>query len=354
MVKVDILLVGQGLAGSVLAYQLMQAGCQIRIINQTKAETSSRAAAGLYNPITGRKMVKTWQADAIFPMIELFYRQLEGITYTKFLHPLPIYRPFVSNAERTEWSTQAAQPAYQHYIAEVYQQSQYGEFIHDSLGGIMLQQSGYLDLPIFLDSMQQYFRAQRVYQEDIFDVTQVRPKKTGVQYKDIRAQRLIFCDGADGYRNSFFHWLPYRPVKGEMLLIDTGKRSNIVFNRGVFIMPFGDKYKVGATYDHQDLSFSPTTKGRTTLEEKLERLINMPYKVVDHWAGVRPATSDRRPFIGLHPYHQTIGIFNGLGTKGVSLTPYFANQFVEFLLEQKPLDEEVNIQRFERYYHAVS
>jgi len=354
MVKVDVLLVGQGLAGSALAHHLMQAGCRIRIINESKKNTSSRAAAGLYNPITGRKMVKTWQADAIFPVIEPFYRQLEKITDTRFFHPLPIYRPFVSNSERTEWSTQAGQSAYRHYIAQVHQQSQFSEFIHDPFGGILLQQSGYLDLPVFLDSMQQHFREQQVYQEDVFDVTQIRPDKTGIQYRDIQAQWLIFCDGADGYHNSFFQWLPYRPVKGEMLLIDTGKRSNIVFNRGVFIMPVGDKYKVGATYDHQDLSFSPTPKGRAVLEGKLEKLINMPYKVVDHWAGVRPATSDRRPFVGLHPYHKTIGIFNGLGTKGVSLAPYFANQFVEFLLERKPLDEKVNIQRFERYYHAVS
>lgn len=354
MAKVDVLLVGQGLAGSVLGYYLLQAGCRVRIINETKVETASQAAAGLYNPITGRKMVKTWQADAIFPLIEPFYQELEKITNTRFLHPIPIYRPFVSNAERTEWSSQAVRPAYQPYIAEVVQQSRYSDFIHDPLGGIILQQSGFLNLPVFLESMQQYFREQQVYQEEVFDVTQLRLSQSGVQYGDFSAHQLIFCDGAEGYRNSFFQWLPFRPVKGEMLLIDTGKKSNIVFNRGVFVMPFGDKYKVGATYDHQDLSFSPTPQGRATLQEKLEKLLSMPYKVVDHWAGIRPATRDRRPFIGLHPKYKTLGIFNGLGTKGVSLAPYFAQHFVHFLLNKKPLNKEVDIHRFESYYHAVS
>ena len=354
MNKVDFLIVGQGLAGSVLGYELLKAGCRICIINQTKKETSSQAAAGLYNPITGRKMVKTWQADAIFPLIEPFYQELEQAAKAKFLHSMPIYRPFVSNAERTEWTSKTVNPAYQPYIAEVHQKSQYGDYIDDTLGGIELQQSGYLDLPTFLPAMQQYFREQQVYQEAIFDVTQVHLEESSVTYGEITARQLIFCDGTDGYQNSFFHWLPYHPVKGEMLLIDSEKKSNIVFNRGVFVMPFGAMYKVGSTYDHQDLSYTPTAKGRAMLQEKLDKFLTMPYRIVDQWAGVRPATRDRRPFIGIHPYHKTLGIFNGLGTKGVSLSPYFAKQFVQFLLTRKPIDEEVDIHRFDRLYHAIS
>lgn len=354
MNQVDVIVVGQGLAGSALGYCLLDAGCRIRIINQTKAETASRAAAGLFNPVTGRKMVKTWMADELFPAIAPFYRHLETVTRAHFFHPLPIYRPFLSPAEQTEWSIQAQQPGFQPYIREVHQQSRYGDMIHDPLGGILLQQSGYVDLPVFLSAMQQYFREQGVYQEAIFDVTQVRLTESGVTYGDIQAQQLIFCDGTEGDRNSFFQWLPFRPVKGEMLLIDTEKKSKIVFNRGVFVMPFGSKYKVGSTYNHQDLSFAPTSEGRATLEKKLGLLLKVPYRVVGHWAGVRPATQDRRPLIGRHPDQRALGIFNGLGTKGVSLAPYFARQFTQHLLEDISLSEEADIRRFERFYHAVS
>ena len=354
MTTVDVIIVGQGLAGTTLSYYLMQAGCRVQIFNRSKPETASRAAAGLYNPVTGRKMVKTWRADDIFPQIEPFYREMESLTGQKFLYSLPIYRPFLTNAERSDWSSQAVQPDYQPYIAKVYQQSSFSGFIHDPLGGILLRQSGYVDLPTFLSATQQYFREQAVYQEEIFDVTRIRFENSGIQYKDYRARWLIFCDGSDGYRNAFFHWLLYRPVKGEILLIDTGKKSNIVFNRGIFIMPFADLYKVGSTYDHQDLTFTPTEKGRSILEEKLNKLIDMPYRVVDQWAGVRPATQDRRPFIGLHPYHKTLGIFGGLGTKGVSLAPYFAQHFVQFLTKNTSLDQEIDIHRFERFYQAIS
>ena len=354
MTKVDVLVVGQGLAGTALSYYLMQAGCRVQIINDSKPETASRAAAGLYNPITGRKMVKTWLADKIFPKIEPFYQELESLTGQHFLHPMPIYRPFLTNAERSDWSILAPKSIYQPYISQVFQHSNFSDYINDPLGGILLQRSGYVDLPVLLSATQQYFREQDVYQEEIFDVTRLRLEKTGVQYGDYRSRWLIFCDGADGYRNSFFHWLPYQPVKGEILLIDTEKKSNIVFNRGIFVMPFGDKYKVGSTYDHQDLTFAPTQKGRDTLQSKLGKLLTMPYRVVEQWAGVRPATRDRRPFVGIHPVHQTLGIFNGLGTKGVSLAPYFAQHFTRFLTEEIALSPEIDIQRFESFYHPTS
>jgi glycine/D-amino acid oxidase-like deaminating enzyme len=43
----------------------------------------------------------------------------------------------------------------------------------------------------------------------------------------------------------------------------------------------------------------------------------------------------------LHPQHKNLGIFNGLGSKGISLAPYWANHLVEHILEKKPLDSEV-------------
>ena len=39
-------------------------------------------------------------------------------------------------------------------------------------------------------------------------------------------------------------------------------------------------------------------------------------------------------------------IFNGFGTKGVSLSPWAATQFCEFLINKKPLPNEIDIERF--------
>jgi len=74
--------------------------------------------------------------------------------------------------------------------------------------------------------------------------------------------------------------------------------------------------------------------------------LDHPFDVVDHWAGIRPASSDRRPLIGVHPKHKSVMIFNGMGSKGVMLAPYFARQLIKFMEEGEKLDATVDINRF--------
>src|SRR5690554_6593820 len=101
--EVDFLLVGQGIAGTVLSYRLIEAGKKVHVVDMAEENNCSRVAAGLYNPVTGRKMVKTWLADQIFPEIEPFYQELEETLNAKFIYSRPVYRPFSSIEEQNEW-----------------------------------------------------------------------------------------------------------------------------------------------------------------------------------------------------------------------------------------------------------
>jgi glycine/D-amino acid oxidase-like deaminating enzyme len=65
-------------------------------------------------------------------------------------------------------------------------------------------------------------------------------------------------------------------------------------------------------------------------------------------ASIRPANIERRPFVGLHPAHKNIGILNGLGTKGCSLAPFFAKQFVDHILYKKDILPGADIIRFSK------
>ena len=85
--------------------------------------------------------------------------------------------------------------------------------------------------------------------------------------------------------------------------------------------------------------------------ESLNRILKIPYKVVDHLVGIRPANIDRRPFVGLHPIHPQLGICNGMGTKGCSLAPYFALQLINHIEMGAELNKEANIERF---YHLLA
>jgi hypothetical protein len=56
----------------------------------------------------------------------------------------------------------------------------------------------------------------------------------------------------------------------------------------------------------------------------------------------------------MHPHHPQIGILNGMGTKGCSLAPYFASQFVSHLTKKSSILPEANVDRFSRLLKSNS
>lgn len=349
--EVDYLLVGQGIAGTVLADHLLSAGQRVMVIDSPVHSNSSRVAGGLYNPITGRKMVKTWKADVLFPYLETYYAELQSRLCAPFFFPMPIYRPFVSVEEENEWMGKSADPAFAAYIEKIIPAGGLDHLVHDPFGGLLLKRSGRVDIAALIMNYRQQLLERSLLQEESFDFSMLRIELSRVQYKGIESKRIIFCDGKMLQGNPYFGWLPMHPVKGELLLIEPESPFEVILNRGVFVAPTAEGgYKVGSTYDHNDLSTVITEKGRNQLLEKLSALVKFGFEIVGQTAGVRPSTKDRRPFIGIHPEHPNIGVFNGFGTKGVSLVPLFANQYVSHLIEGTELDDEVNIERFFSLY----
>ena len=76
--------------------------------------------------------------------------------------------------------------------------------------------------------------------------------------------------------------------------------------------------------------------------------LKVPFKIIDHLCGIRPATLERRPFVGFHPLHPSIGILNGMGTKGCSLAPFFAKQLANHLVHNEPINSEADVYRFSK------
>jgi glycine oxidase len=115
----------------------------------------------------------------------------------------------------------------------------------------------------------------------------------------------------------------------------------------LFVIPLGNnKYKVGATFNHKDKTSAPTENGKLELIEKLKKVINVPYKIIEQSAGIRPTTIDRRPFIGVHKEYPRLAILNGLGTRGVMVAPTVAKNLFNHLEKGEALDSEIDIKRF--------
>ena len=61
---------------------------------------------------------------------------------------------------------------------------------------------------------------------------------------------------------------------------------------------------------------------------------------------MRPTVIDRRPLIGEHAEHKNLYVLNGLGTRGVMIAPYVADQLFNYIENKQELAKEISIERF--------
>ncbi|OJJ21322.1 hypothetical protein BKI52_12230 [marine bacterium AO1-C] len=348
--QVDYLIVGQGIAGTTLSYNLLQQGKRVMVVDAPHSSTASRVAGGICNPITGRKLVKTWMADALFPFLKVFYQNLEKTLQTRFFYDRQVYRIFQSIEQQNQLLGKSAEKGWEHFFNTEVDNQPYAAFIDNSLDGWETKQGGWLDTSALINAYAKYLKGINSYKEDllVYDDLEIIPN--GIQWRGIETKKLIFCQGMEGKNNPYFQDLPFRLVKGELLHIKIAHPplENII-THGIFMLPLPNtqgEYLVGATYDWQDLSTTTTEKARNQLLEKLDNWLKLPYEILGQRAGVRPATADRRPLIGVNSQYPQIGFFNGFGTKGVSLAPYFAHHFTAHLEQGVALQEEVDIKRY--------
>ncbi|MBC6401728.1 MAG: FAD-binding oxidoreductase [Ekhidna sp.] len=341
--KVNYIIVGLGIAGIWLSYELLKRGHKIVVFNHEKEHTGSKKATGLYNPVTGRKMIKTWRADDFFPTLETDYQELENLLNTRFLYPISIYRPFKSVKDQNDWQGRQDDRDYAPYLNHVSSHSLKIKHINDPYGGIVLNRSGYVNLNALIIAYKNYLINKDCFVEEWLNTALLNIEEGVVTYKEYQADRIIFCEGVDV--SNFWKSLPFRPVRGEIIDIECDLESPYVINQGVFMIPKNGYFTVGSTYGHSVLTHEPQEEGIKSLTERIGKIFDGDFQILEKRAGVRPATHDRKPFIGFHKNLGTLAIFNGFGTKGVSLSPYFAKHFADVLDQRVEIEKEINVQR---------
>lgn len=300
-------------------------------------------------------MKKSWHADALFPYLKRFYGEAERTLQRKFFNPVGIYRPFLSVAEQNEWMARSAEPSLEKYV-QVLLNQQVSLRVQDAHGGLLLPSAGYsagyIDVTNFLDGVRALLREHHVYCEESLATEYVVFEPGAVRYRDIKSTKIIFCDGLAARQNPWLNKLPIKPLKGEVLLVETALPTAPVVNRGIYLVPQhrSGLFKVGATYNPRDTTETVTTAGRGELEYQLQSLLRAPFRVVGHDWGFRPTVPDRKPILGEHPHLEQIVVFNGLGTKGVSLAPYFSGRLAAWLLTKETLPAEASMNRFYPLY----
>lgn len=345
--KCDFLIIGQGIAGTTLALELISRGSEVVVIDVFDQHNSSRVAAGLFNAVVFKRITLGWRAKECLKEAHRFYAQQEEFTGIRLFYPIGLHRIHGSEAERKSWIEVSKESEFVDMLEET-KPAEEKPWLKQTFGGAHVPGAGFIDTRTWLSAVRRKFLEKNILREEVFNYDSLEISPDGVIYKDIEARKIIFCEGVGAMKNPWFSDLPFNPAKGEVLVINAPELKHEIFNGSIYGVPLGDgMFRVGSTYDWSTTDPNPTQEKRLYLEEKLRGILHVPFTVVSHEAGIRPTVLDRRPLIGLHSEFQALGIFNGLGTKGVLMAPLLAKEFVSFLLDGEILSLDASIKRFE-------
>lgn len=340
--KKKICVIGNGLAGACVSYHLIKKGVDVTVYDNGKNH-SSVVAAGLITPLVFRRMNKSWRVDEFMDYLIPFYRSFET-SDQEVLRDIPLRRMFASEQERGYWLDRQHTTEYSAYMAPVNEEDDTYTHAINNFGSGRVQNCYAVNAQPFFSRVNTFIRENGTLIEEPFDYEELVDNT----YKGEAFDAFVFCEGFMNYLNPFFKEIPVGQTKGDVLTV---KAETIPdgqsLNRKCFMLPLGDhKFKVGSTYSWNEPNPIPTEEGRQQILEKLAYITPEKVEVLEHLAGVRPTTMDRRPIIGKHGSIDHLYLFNGLGTKGYMYAPLLAKEFVDHLLKGTPLHEEVLIERY--------
>lgn len=350
----DVLIVGQGLAGSLLAWNLERRGLRTLVIDENHHQSSSMVAAGLINPVTGIRLVKTHNLENCLPTALSTYRYLGKEFHQRFFHPRPMLRLFKSDRDQKLWRRKFSDTEYQQWIQEQFPPGDAPEQVLAPMGGFRQSHTGYVDLPALLKRLKGWLDAKSAYSSAKFNPDDCRMSNGAVQWRQYTAKRLVLCQGHSARHCPWFGYLPFQVVKGETLTLRAAHLDQrYIINRGHWLLPTADgDARFGASYDRENLNTDTTQKARDELLDALPHLVKNPrdFHIVRQAAGIRPATLDTQPFLGPHPTHSRLFIFNGFGSKGSLLVPWYAERFSEFLIGNESLPSDADVARYRNHF----
>ena len=344
----EVLIVGQGLAGTWLSWWLHRAGVSFRLIDKPDQKGASMRAAGLINPVTGRRMVTTWMIDELLPFAFKSYGQLGNFLDDTFITEVSLIDFFPSVQMLQAFQQRLEED--RTYLHPGEDREKYEGWFQYDLGWGTIGPCALVNVENLLMRWRSWLNKNELLTESVFELSDLHMEDSGIEYSGARYRYIIFCDGKSSAQNPFFNKLPFALNKGEGLLVEIeGLPEGIVFKKGMSLVPYRKNiYWLGSSYEWSFDYDQPSANFRKTAEAWLNYNLKRPYTIMEHFAAIRPATLERRPFIGFHPLYPQVGILNGLGTKGCSLAPFFAKQLVDKMTGEGSIHQLADIGRFEK------
>lgn len=316
-----ILIAGQGLAGTLLGWELERAGLPFLVADPGHGAAATRAAAGIINPVTGQRLTRSWRVDTLMPAAVGRYREMERELGEPLVRPMRVRRLLATPRDRERAAKRLAA-------------GDLAPYVRLEGADLVIEPAWRIDLPRLIAACRRRWRRQGRLEERAVE------GETG-------DQTVIWCRGAAELGQGR---VPLERVRGVSLVIAPpggALPADEIRHNGRWLLPLpGGEAQVGATYERgaEDLAVTPAVEA--DLRATAETLLGGRESVVtDRLAGWRVNAPDLRPVAGWLPGVPRAGLINGLGSKGALLGPWLAAQWVAHLTGGGPLAPEIDVSR---------
>jgi len=341
-----ILVVGQGLAGTLVSHAALRRGWDCHVVDSGQPSASS-VAAGMFNPMSFRRIIEVWDARAHLDSMTATYRAFEAELGEPFLHFLPILKQIPNAEYAKEWNRKALDSP---WIEPVRSDAEVVQRFPDAVpspghGYGIVQGGGWLDLPRLIHTWRD-----RLQSEARFSVGQWTAAHAQRAHAD-GWDAIIDCRGCAAALDPTAEPLDIRANRGEILTVQPDGTegaplpSTHILNFGKWTLPAQPgSWRLGASYEWNRTDLDPTPETRDFLMASLSQAAPNTEKsqTVRHDVGLRPVSKDRRPAVGPHPTISCLHVFNGLGTRGVLIGPRWAQLLCDSLSGKTQLPDIVN------------
>ena len=358
--KQRIIVVGRGLAGALVAWKFAERGCDVQWWGNG-APSASRVAAGMFNPVSFRRVVEVWNAAEHLAEMRATVQAIEAASGLagQLLYDVPVAKVFANSEYRDTWDARWDENHGVCQWATVGEDLAGARLAHvEGPAGVgRVHASGWVDVPELLDALERHFDAIGALHDRSWSVKDSLPEG---------ADAVVDCRGVGAAEELAQVGVTVNPNHGDVLTLSTPESGagrldtnghNI--NNGKWLLPTEVKdgrqwWRLGATYSWHRLTPTPDPEGAVELRAHIAKAFDEEGRTAlrgarleAHQAGLRPASPDRRPSVGPWP-GQARGVLmlNGLGTRGVLVGPAAAKCLVAWWLDGEELPDEMRATRF--------
>ena len=348
--KTDILIVGGGITGALMAHQCIQDGYKTILIDRREIANGSSAATTsmlqyeidvpLYKLIEliGKEgaesnyMAGYGSIDELKSIVQKInsdcgFEKKESLLYAAFKKDLP-------HLEK-EFAARKACGLDVKWLSEEEIQKKYHLF--NAYGGILSTQGGSIDAFRFTHDLLKYTinRGLKVYDKTAIDKTKYTPEKVLITTdygNKIEAKKVIYCTGYEStemIKDDFVKLLSTYVIIGE-----PNEKDQQLLHKTLFWNTTEPYLYLRTTEDHrlivggEDEQFVNATKRDQLIAEKSKKLKEKVAKIFPDynfrtdfaWAGTFGETKDGLPYIGTHPNFKNAYFLLGFGGNGITFS----------------------------------